>query len=457
MEVTLLFLVTVLAFAGLLLYDCKAAFFVAVLFYGIYPRFFSLGFADDGFAMTMQRAMLLMLLAMYVLRLAWGSAEIRHGWQVLSRHPAALIALLTYLMARLVGNFFTGRLDLSVIGQLLSESLISIFVLLLVVSYVRTRKDIVLLLTLVMASLFFNQLVSVYEFIAQEPIFPEGLSLRYEVGGRGEEVLAGRVRDSAFRAMGIFDNPLKLTALLGMALPLVIYLARCGTNMLTRVVSAASVVLALPTAFFSGSRAAIGVVLLVFAWYVYLWVTRRMSAWGRRLVATAGVLCAVAVVALFADELLNELLFGDAYARSTEARFRAYVTVPLLLIEAPLFGFGYARNIVETLDLGALDPFYLRLALEGGVVSLVGFIAFMVAVARLLGPVTAGGNSPDATADAALARALRVSLAVIALLALLLTLSYVRMYLFLFAGVAMVLLDLWLRDQQPATIADQSR
>lgn len=201
-----------------------------------------------------------------------------------------------------------------------------------------------------------------------------------------------------------------------------------------------------------------GVVLLVFAWYVYVWTTRRMSLGGKRLVATVGLLCAVAVAALFADELLRELLFGDAYARSTEARFRAYVTVPLLLIEAPFFGFGYARNIVETLELGALDPFYLRLALEGGAVSLVAFVAFMAAVARMLKPVATGGtiSTSHSAADSVLARSLRLSFAVIALLALILTLSYVRMYVFLFAGVAMVLLDLWAQEHPRAMHGDQA-
>lgn len=454
MEITLLFVVTVLAFAALLLYDTRAAFFVAVLFYGIYPRFFSLGFADDGFALTMQRAMLFLLLAMYLVRWLWGSAEVRQGWKTLTGQRLAFAALLVYLLARLLGNLFTGRLDLGVAGQLVSESLISLFVVLLVVTYVRSRFQIVLLLVLVMLSLLFNQLISVYEYLAQETIFPADLSLRYEVGGRGDAVLAGRIRDQSFRAMGIFDNPLKLTALLGMALPLVVYLAGNATTLLVRVLAGAAVFLALPTAYFSGSRAALGVVLLVFAWYAYRLISKNMTTAGQWIVALCGAVAGVAILGLFADELIRELLFGDAYARSTEARVAAYLSVPLLLLEAPLFGFGYARNIVETLELGALDPFYLRLALEGGAVSLLAFITFLVASVRMLGPVKTG--AADIT-DVRLAQALRLSLAVAALLALLLTLSYVRMYLFLFAGLAMVLFELYRQEQSSASSVDPDR
>ncbi len=454
MEITLLFAVTLLAFAVLLFFDMRAAFFVAILFYGIYPRFFAMGFAEDGFALTMQRAMLFLLLAMYLARALWGSAEVRQGWELLQRYRLALAALLVYLLARLVGNLLTGRLDLSVAGQLISESLISLFIVLLAVTYVRTRSQIIIVLGLVMASLLFNQLVSVYEYLAQETVFPADLSLRYEVGGRGDAVVAGRIRDASFRAMGVFDNPLKLTALLGMALPLVGYLATNAGTLLVRVLAGASLLLALPTAIFSGSRAALGIVLLIFAWFGYRWLTRDMATTGRLLVAICGAVAGAALLGLFADELLRELLFGDAYARSTEARLSAYVSVPLLLLEAPLFGFGYARNIVETLELGALDPFYLRLALEGGAVSLLAFITFLVATVRLLGPVKL--TSPN-SADVRLAQALRLSLAVVVLLALLLTLSYVRMYLFLFAGLAMVLAEVHRREQGATSAADPDR
>jgi hypothetical protein len=435
-EVVLLFLLTTAVFVAVAVYDTKAAFFVFVLLYGVYPRFFALGLSDVGLALTMQRTALFMLLGMYLLHALWGSPEVKEAWKLLVRQKTLLIALSVYLLARLVGNIAAGRVDVTVFGQLISESLISIFVLALTVTYVKTRRDINAFLMVLMLSLLFNQLIASYEFITQQPIFPADLGLLYDAGSRGEAVLEGRVRDSAFRAMGVFDNPLKLAVFLGMLLPFAVFLLVWARKDLMRLLAAVVVILAVPVVWFSGSRAGMGAVALVFGWQLYAWLGAGMSALTKKLFLMCGFGLSAVLVYAFAGQLMQEILFGDAYARSTEARFDAYLTVPLLLMESPWFGFGYARNIVEQLDLGALDPFYLRLALEGGAVSLAAFIVFIV---RVLQISVSTCNSALSESDIALSRAIGISIVVAALLALILTLSYVRMYVFLFAGLAVAL------------------
>jgi len=453
-EVVLLFLLTTAVFLALVVYDTKAAFFVFVLLYGIYPRFFALGLSDAGLALTMQRAALLLLLGMYLLHALWGSVEVKEGWRVLARQKTLLIALCVYLLARLVGNFAAGRLDFTVFGQLISESLISIFVVMLTVTYVKTRRDINALLLVLMLSLLFNQIIASYEFIAQQPVFPADLSLLYDAGSRGEAVLEGRVRDSVFRAMGVFDNPLKLAVFLSMLLPFAVFLLAWPTKALMKPVAAAVVILAVPVVGFTGSRAGMGAVALVFAWQLYAWLGAKLAPLVRKFVLLCGLGLAAVLIYTFAGQLMQEVLFGDAYARSTEARFDAYLTVPLLLMESPWFGFGYARNIVEQLDLGALDPFYLRLALEGGIVSVAAFIVFII---RALVISLANVKTDLLAADISLARAIGISLSIAALLALILTLSYVRMYIFLFAGLAVVLTGLYSPDLNDAKTQDSDR
>jgi len=155
-EVILLFLLTAAVFLALVIYDIKAAFFVFVLLYGIYPRFFALGLSEEGLALTMQRAALILLLGMYLLHALWGSTAVKAGWNLLAKQRVFLIALIIYLLARLIGNIVSGRLDLAVVGQLVSESLISVFVVLLTVTYVKTRRDIKALLMVLMLSLLFK-------------------------------------------------------------------------------------------------------------------------------------------------------------------------------------------------------------------------------------------------------------------------------------------------------------
>jgi hypothetical protein len=453
-EVVLLFLLTTAVFLALVVYDTKAAFFVFVLLYGIYPRFFALGLSEEGLALTMQRAALFMLLGMYLLHALWGSAEVKAGWSLLARQKTLLLALVIYLVARLIGNIASGRLDLAVVGQLISESLISIFVVLLTVTYVKTRRDINALLLVLMLSLLFNQLIASYEFIAQQPVFPADLGLLYDAGSRGEAVLEGRIRDSVFRAMGAFDNPLKLAVFLSMLLPFAVFLMRWATKDLVKVLAAAVIFLAVPVAWFSGSRAGLGAVALVFGWQLYVWLGAGMTALARKLLLVCGAGIVAFLAYAFAGQLMQELLFGEAYARSTAARFDAYLTVPLLLLESPWFGFGYARNIVEQLDLGALDPFYLRLALEGGIVSVTAFLVFIV---RALAIAVVKVDIESFAVDISLARAIRISITIAAILALMLTLSYVRMYIFLFAGLAVVLTGLHSPELTGAKPQDSGR
>ncbi len=450
-EVVLLFMVTAAVFVALVVYDIKAAFFVFVLLYGIYPRFFSLGISEAGLALSMQRAALLLLLGMYSLHALWGSTDVQAGWRLLARQRVFLAALVVYLVARLAGNIAAGRLDITVVGQVISESLISIFVVVLTVTYVKTRRDISALLLVLMLSLLFNQLIATYEFVTQQPIFPADLGLLYDAGIRGEAVLEGRMRDSVFRVMGIFDNPLKLAVFLSMLLPFAVFLTVSATKDWVKTFAAAAVILALPVAWFTGSRAGIGGVILVFGWQLYFWLGARMTAWARKLLLVCGFGFAAFLAYAFAGQLIQELLFGDAYARSTQARFDAYVTVPLLLAESPWFGFGYARNIVEQLDLGSLDPFYMRLALEGGIVSVTAFVVFIVRAISIPAAIVTGESL---AVDVSLARAIRMSLTIAALLALILTLAYTRMYVFLFAGLAVALTGLYSTESTVANSQD---
>jgi len=214
------------------------------------------------------------------------------------------------------------------------------------------------------------------------------------------------------------------------------------------------VILAVPVAWFSGSRAGLGAVALVFGWQLYVWLGAGVTPIVRKFLLFCGLGLAAVIIYTFADQLMQEVLFGDAYARSTEARFDAYLTVPLLLLESPWFGFGYARNIVEQLELGALDPFYLRLALEGGIVSVTAFVVFIV---RALAITVVKVDIDSWAVDISLARAIRISITIAALLALMLTLSYVRMYVFLFAGLAVVLTGLHSPDLNDAKTQDSDR
>jgi hypothetical protein len=439
-EITLIFFAVVGIHTVISLVHYRAGVFLAVTLYAVYPKFLSLGLSSEGFALTGQRAMLSILFGIYILRVLWGSAEIRHGFALMARYKPIMYSLVAFILARLVGNFVSGRIDVGSIAAFISEMLLSIFIAVLVFTYVRNRKDILNLLTLVLVSLLANQFASVYEFYSDGSIYPASIEIQYETTRTEDAMLEGKSREERYRTMGFFDNPLKLAGLLCLFLPLAMFLSVHATSLMTRLFATMSVAMALPTALFTGSRAAIGATVAIFSWYLYRTISRNMSRIGRRALFSASFVLVAIVIYIIASGLIEAILFGEEYQRSTEARWTQFITVPLYVAEYPVFGRGYARNIAEIVGMYTLDSFYLRIALEGGIVALIAFILYLFRASRLLSPIS---RVDIVNFDTSLAKALRVSIGTCAILMTIFSFAYLRMYVFVVVAVAIVLHSLY--------------
>lgn len=453
MGIALIFLGVVGVHAAVSLVHYRAGIFLAVVLYAIYPKFLSLGLAEEGFALTGQRAMLSILFGIYVLRVLWGSAEVRRGFKLMARYKLVMYALVAFLIARLLGNFVSGRIDVGSLAAFVSESLLSLFIVVLVLTYVRTREDMVKLLTIVLVSLLANQLASVYEFFTEGSIYPADIQLQYETIRTEEQMLEGRMREERYRAMGFFDNSLKLAALLCLTLPFSMFLTVYGANAMTRLFAVVSVALAIPTALFTGSRAALGAMLIIFGWSLYRKISQGMGRITRRAFITFSTAIAAALIYVVASGALEAMLFGEDYARSTTARWTQFITVPLFVAEYPVFGRGYARNIAEIVGMVTLDSFYLRMALEGGMVTLVALAVFLFRGSRIILPLS---KINRADFDADLARALRISIGISALLMTVFSFAYVRMYVFMAVAIALSLHSLYTGKDKPAEETSRS-
>jgi len=289
-----------------------------------------------------------------------------------------------------------------------------------------------------MATVLINQFIVLVESYNGQPIFPASLELQYNAAGMEKKQLGGRVREGLYRAQSVFDNALTLSALLCITLPLCLSLMALAKVTLVRVLSMLTVLLALPVVFLTGSRSGILVVLFIFAWMVYARLSRGFGKWGRRWLALGLGSVGVLMIYMVAGNLLQSLFFGEVYVNSTNARLLGYIAVPALLVDSPLFGFGYSRHIVAQLEPGQpLDPFLFVIALEGGVVAVAAFFFFMYKASLLLQPIVLGAAGE--VEDARLALGLRLSMGVSIILMLALGLSFVRMYIFLAAGMAIAL------------------
>ncbi|NND55476.1 MAG: O-antigen ligase family protein [Gammaproteobacteria bacterium] len=436
MLVTTVFLIVVLAFFTLTSINFRSGFFAFLFLYGVYPRFFALGLSGEGFALTGQRAMLLILAGFFVLRVLWGSAEVMRALDIAKRYKTVFVYIGALLLARLIGNIVTSRIDVGSLGAAVSEMLLSLFVTLLVITYAKTRKDMGLMISLVVLSLLINQVVATYEFSIGESVFPQSIDLQYQEDRSDEELLEGKERGDTYRAMGLFDNALELAGLLCLTLPLAMSMAATSSGYLLRISALFVVMMALPTALFSGSRAALGVSLLIFSWYLFRFVGRGLSSKGRFFLGAVGVLAGSALLFATATGLLQALLFGEGFAGSTTYRVFQYVQGFTALLESPAFGFGYARNIGDVVLIRPLDSYYLRMTLEGGVVALLAVLLILKKVFSLSREVC---RMATTAADYSIAHAIGVSISVAALIMLVFSLPADRLYVFMLAGLVISL------------------
>ncbi|MBS94443.1 MAG: hypothetical protein CL799_08395 [Chromatiales bacterium] len=432
MAITALFFFTMVTHLVVSLVNFRAGVFFFLFFYAVYPRFFSLGLGGDKFAMTGQRAMVIIIFLLCVLRFLWGSADIREAWLAIEKYKGILIALTGLLLAHLAGNIVTGRLDPGSISVGVSECLFSIFVVYLIILVVRKKQDVLILTGLLVLSLLLNQGIAIIEFSIDKSIFPTTLDLQYEQSRSEEDLLEGRVRADHFRSMGVFDSGNALGGLIIVILPFAFMSLQAFYSPFRVVLSAIVIMLAMPTAYFTGSRTALGFTLAIIAWYLYSFIARGLSKGGRRLLLAFFVFIGLGAALPFLGDIIETVLFGDTEG-STMARYLQYGYTFVALTESPFFGYGYAQNISEIVNIKPLDSYYMRIALGGGLVAIACLLYSMRKAYVLAGSFAA--RSTDKIVLAA-AQAIRVMLVTFSISMAVQQMPQIRMYAFLTIGLA---------------------
>jgi O-antigen ligase len=198
-----------------------------------------------------------------------------------------------------------------------------------------------------------------------------------------------------------------------------------------------SAVLALPVALFCGSRTAIGALLLMFGWYMYQNISRGMGRIGRRTFGILSAVLGVVVIYLVAGGFLQEMLFGEGYERSTESRYLQFIFIPLVIMESPIFGYGFSRNIVDVVDgIYSLDSFFLQIAVEGGIVAFIALLTAIIRAAKLIQSIKRTASDKWCSS---IASGLNMSLALGSIVSLVLNLTQVRIYVFIVIALGIAL------------------
>ncbi len=348
----------------------RMGFYLFIFLYGIYPRFLAVGIGTHGFALTAQRAMVVTLFVLLMLRMLFGTSDFGRVMEFFRKNKLIFVLLLSIPLAKVAGNIVTGRLDAGVIGAVINEFFLTIFVVILVVACVTTIRHVIIVVSVVVFTLLINELAVIVEISKGGSLFADALEIDFATRD-DRDLLAGRLRSGSYRAMGLFQTSLEMAAFTCLAFPLGVAALGIVRDTGVRTVAALVLVLAGPVIYWTGSRTGLSVYALLVAFYFFRVITRPLNSRFRAVVSFFTIAIVLAAVYFFADEILRYFLTGieRAHLRSAFSRIEQYVFSVPILAESPWFGFGFSRSIVDIIDLENLDGLYLKTAMEGGVIA----------------------------------------------------------------------------------------
>jgi hypothetical protein len=422
--------------AGTSLVNFRLGFYTFIFLYVTYPRLFAIGIGGEGFALTAQRIMLLTMAVLFFLKILYGSADTQNAIRIFRDERTIAISFAGLLLGRLIGNITTGRIDLTVVTGFADEFLNTLFIVLVICCCLTKRTHVHKLWVIFAASVIVNELVTCIEFFIQGSIYPDSLNLDFETARSSEKMIEGGSRYGSYRVMGLFDSTLKLMALGCLALPIFWHLAKNARLPNERIIFYSALAFLPLMILMTGSRTGMIVMVFVILCYLTPIIINSFSGIMRVVIISTISLLIIAVLYASLDSLLNSFLFGSGTGKSTASRVFQYVYGWELLLQSPIFGYGYARNIVDVIEIQTIDSYYLRVLMEGGAVALVSLLALFRSTFLLLGRVKLNADNES---DKQLAAGLQITLAVLAVTMLVINMGTISLYVFVICGSAIVL------------------
>jgi len=262
----------------------RMGFYLFIFLYGIYPRFLAVGIGTHGFALTAQRAMVVTLFVLLMLRLLFGTSDFGRVMEFFRKNKLIFVLLLAIPLAKVAGNIVTGRLDAGVIGAVINEFFLTIFVVILVVACVTTIRHMIIVISVVVFTLLLNELAVIAEVLKGGSLFADALEIDFATRD-GRDLLAGRLRSGSYRAMGLFQTSLEMAAFSCLAFPLGVAVLGIVRDTGVRTVAALVLVLAGPVIYWTGSRTGLSIYSLLVAIYLFRVIIRPLSSRFRTVVS----------------------------------------------------------------------------------------------------------------------------------------------------------------------------
>lgn len=376
----MIFLIFVVLYFFIAIKNIKSGFYLYILMYPMFPKFLSPGFSDDNVALTLQRVMLIILAFRFVFEVFLNLNEVVLVIKKIFRLSLVCFYLTVFLFFYLVSNLVAEKVSGGDFARFIEIVLSSLFIIVMCVYSVRTRKDMMMVAIIIALGVVVNETIATIEFIKGSSLFSGIAGVDYQVES-DREVWEGRVRGDQYRSMGLFSSALQLMFFVSVVSPLMFWSARYGKGWL-RTTAIVAIFLMPLAIYFSGSRTGLILVVSVFsimAWQI--WVKKLSLVVSGSYVAILFFLIIVTVI-VFGDVFVDLFIYGtgdEKFYLSTMARLQQYAEAYLIWAKTPFFGSGINRDI---LDLGfeTLDNYILRVFVETGAVGIFFYLLFLISL-----------------------------------------------------------------------------
>jgi len=373
----------------------RAGFFFFITTYFIYPRAFAIGVGASGFALTMQRAELVMLGIYMTWRLLTKGKDRQYLFTTIANYAGfyAITFMLwgSEILASLV-NATPGQATDTLSG--LSDDLFFTIVFVLGATLaIRNVKDVALLIKIFCVAMILNFVVACVEMHIGHTIFQNVKILFNESSDR--DITESRFKDGVLRAQGLMDSSLVL-AYSGFLIFVLAYgYTRLKKYFRIKIAIAVWGILACVVAiYFTRSRASLGLVCGGTAvFFIYNRIKSLTKIFHRQftLLIFAAIVLIFIVAFVFVPlfSYINQFETGSSVnvSQDVSANERFSQLFSILKANGIHFAFGWGRlrylpGIVPDDIINDLDNYFIRQFLESGILGLTLLLMYIYRLVR---------------------------------------------------------------------------
>ncbi len=342
------------------------------------PPYLGFGVGGEGFAISLKRILLIILLMSLTLSLTQNRKYISKRISPIYQQNKVVINLLLLFFAVKVLSLTINSREISQYIMLFMDFLSSIFIMMLTILLINTKESINHLAKIIFYSYNIVLILVLIEYILQYPVYGKLASDQMMLL---TDATTGLVRGGMHRVRASFLNSIVLGQYLVMLSPIILaYMYKNNYSLLKKIIYFLFFIFAVYT---TGSRSSILMsLLLVYLYFMFvLWKRGRLYKFIINLLNLIIISTVFSFIYDFISGLISNFhgrfdLLGDEETISSTSRALQYIRIYDQMHEAPFFGFGRARNYTEMVG-SSIDNYYFWTILEVGIIGITIYLLFL--------------------------------------------------------------------------------